>query len=169
MEAEAQGKALAVTGETGAPGSAQAREGEELSRQPSPEDGQHEVRVSESRTNRGKPARRPKVDRSFVVRAGTLWRGAVSGNDANVSNDQLREIAAALDAAGHLPPSAYLEGKYAQELKVFNSRNSKSKTGPLKTWSQLTSCGDKDLVRGMRRLFSRCAEKLEDDHPVSGN
>jgi hypothetical protein len=54
---------------------------------------------------------------------------------AHVSDDQLREIASALDAAGHLPPSAHPEGKLAQELKAFNSRNSKSKTGPVKTWS----------------------------------
>lgn len=93
----------------------------------------------------------------------------ISGSDANVSDDQLREIASALDVPGQLPPSAHLEGKYARELKAFNSRNSNSKTGPVKTWSQLISLGDKDLLRGMRRLLSRCAKRLDDARPLSGN
>ena len=86
-----------------------------------------------------------------------------------MSDDQLGQIASALDAAGHLPPSAHLEGKCAQELKAFNSRNSKSKVGSVKTWSQLISHGDKDYLRGMRRLLSRCAEKSNGGHPLSGN
>jgi hypothetical protein len=98
-----------------------------------------------------------------------LWRNAISDSCPQASADQLRQIASALDAAGHLPPAAYLEGKYAQEVKAFNSRNSKSKIGPVKTWSQLISLGDKDHLRGMRRLLSRCAKKLADRHPLSGN
>jgi hypothetical protein len=108
------------------------------------------------------------VAQTFVVSAGTLWRKAISDSHTKVSDDQLRQIASALDAAGHLPPSAHLEGKAAQELKAFNSRNSNSKTGPVKTWSQLISLGDKDHLRGMRRLLSRCAKKLDDGH-LSGN
>jgi hypothetical protein len=68
-----------------------------------------------------------------------------------------------------LPPSKYLEGKYAMDLKAFNSRNSNSKLGPIKTWSELISCGDKDHLRGMRRLLSRCAEKLDGGRQLSGN
>jgi hypothetical protein len=141
----------------------------ELFRQPSAGDRRQEVPVSERGLNRRKRGRSPKLDQSFVVSAGTLWRKAISGSYAHVSDDQLREIASALDAAGHLPPTAHLEGKYARELKAFNSRNSKSKTGPVKTWSQLISLGDKDHLRGMRRLLSRCAERLENGHPLSGN
>jgi hypothetical protein len=114
----------------------------------------------------GRKLKRP--DR-FVRYAGMLWQDAISEGKTRVSYEQLRQIASALDTAGHLPPSAHLEGKCAQELKAFNSRNSKSKIGSVKTWSQLVSLGDKDYLRGMRRLLSRCAEKLNDDHPLSGN
>jgi hypothetical protein len=115
-----------------------------------------------------KPGRHPKLSRDFVVCAGTLWRKA-TGSHSKVSDDQLRQIASSLDAAGHLPPSEYLEAKSAAELKAFNSRNSNSKIGPVKTWSQLISVGDKDHLRGMRRMLSRCASKLHDHNPLSGN
>jgi len=127
------------------------------------------VHVSTSAPKRRKPGRSPKLPEAFVVCAGTLWRGAISDSHTKVSSDQLRQIASALDAAGHLPPAVYLEGNCAQELKAFNSRNSKSKIGPVKTWLQLISLGDKDHLRGMRRLLSRCAKKLDDGHPLSGN
>jgi hypothetical protein len=115
-----------------------------------------------------KPGRSPKLPQAFVVCAGRLWRGAISDSHTKVSSDQLRQIASALDAAGHSPPSSYLEGRYARDLKDFNSRNSNSKIGPLKTWSKLVSHGDKDHLQGMRRLLSRCAEKVDEDHPSSG-
>ena len=69
---------------------------------------------------------------------------------------------------GHLPPAAYLEGKCAQEIKYSNRRNSNSKIGPVMTWLELVSRGDKDHLRGMRRLLSRCSGRLN-DHPLSGN
>jgi hypothetical protein len=140
----------------------------------------HELRLSEKnsivvpsvrsaeQTRKQRPGRKPRLPREFVVCAGTLWRKAASKKSRKVSHDQLQEIASAIDAAGYLPPSAYLEGKFAQELKAFNSRNSNSTTGPVKTWSQLVSRGDKDNLRGMRRLFYRCAGQL-DDAPLSGN
>jgi hypothetical protein len=115
-----------------------------------------------------RPGRKARLPQEFVVCAGTLWRKASSNNTTQVPDDQLQLIASALDAAGHLPPSAHLEGKYARELKDFNSRNSNSKTGPVKTWTQLVSLGDKDNVRGMRRLLSRCAKKLGESC-LSGN
>jgi hypothetical protein len=124
---------------------------------------------ADPRLERKKPGRSPKLCQPFVIYAGTLWRKAISENHSKISLDQLRQIASALDAADHRPPSAHLEGKCAQELKSFNSRNSKSKIGPIKTWSELVSRGDKDLLRGMRRLLSRCAEKVDDGHPPSGN
>jgi hypothetical protein len=117
----------------------------------------------------GKPGRRPRLGRPFVECAGTLWQKATSDSHSNVRVDKLRQIASALDAADYLPPSVYLEGKYGIELKAFNSRNSNSKLGPIKTWSELISCGDKDHLRGMRRLLSRCAVKLDDGRPLSGN
>ncbi|HYM76977.1 MAG TPA: hypothetical protein VE377_13445 [Candidatus Dormibacteraeota bacterium] len=115
-----------------------------------------------------KPGRSPRLSQDFVVRSGTLWREAIFDSPNKVSLDQLRQIASELDAAGHSPPSSYLEGKYARDLKEFNSRNSNSKIGPLKTWSQLVSHGDKDHLQGMRRLLCRCAEKVDEDHPPSG-
>jgi len=115
-----------------------------------------------------KPGRKPRLGQAFVIRAGTLWQKAISDSPAKVSNDQLRQVAASLDADGYLPPGEYLEGECAIELKAFNSRNSNSKFGPIKTWSELVSRGDKDLLRGMRRLLSRCAKKL-DGRPLSGN
>ena len=108
----------------------------------------------------GKPGRRPRLSRPFVECAGRLWQKATSGH-SSVPVDKLRQIASALDAAGYLPPSAYLERTFGIELKAFNSRNSNSKLGPIRTWSELNSGGDKDHLRGMRRLLSRCAEKLE--------
>jgi hypothetical protein len=115
-----------------------------------------------------KPGRRAKLGQAFVIRAGTLWQKAVSDGPAKVSNDQLRQMAASLDDDGYLPPGEYLEGVCARELKAFNSRNSKSKIGPIKTWLQLVSLDDKDYLRGMRRLLSRCAKKL-DGRSLSGN
>jgi hypothetical protein len=137
-------------------------------RQPSTGEGHQKVRVSESERNRKKPGRSPRVAQNFVVLAGTLWRKALSDSRTKVSHDQLRQIASELDAARHLPPTDYLEGKYARELRAFNSRNSNSKTGPLLTWSKLVIHGDKDHLQGMRRLLSRCAEKVNDARPVSG-
>jgi hypothetical protein len=116
----------------------------------------------------GEPGRRPRLGRHFVECAGTLWRKATCDGHSNVPVDKLRSIASALDAAGYLPASKYLEGKYAVELKAFNSRNSNSKLGPIKTWSELISRGDKDHLRGMRRLLSRCAASLG-GHQLSGN
>jgi hypothetical protein len=137
-------------------------------RQPSAGEGNPEVHKLGTGSNRRKPGRSPKLAQPFVFPAGTLWQKAISGSHTQVSSDQLRQIASALDAGGHVPPSSYLEGKYARELKDFNRRNSNSKIGPLKTWSQLVSHGDKDHLQGMRRLLSRCAEKVDEDHPPSG-
>jgi hypothetical protein len=93
---------------------------------------------------------------------------AISSAGNNVSNDQLRKIAVALDEASHLPPAAYLEGKCAEEIRFFNSRNSNSKIGPVQTWLELVRRGDKDHLRGMRRLLSRCSRRLNDPS-LSGN
>jgi hypothetical protein len=123
--------------------------------------------TTQSAPNRRRPGRKPRLPRAFVVFAGTLWRDAKS-QEKRVSENQLRQIAAELDVAGHLGPAKYLEGKYAEQVKNFNSRHSNSKIGPLRTWSQLVSNGDKDHLQGMRRLLSRCAAKASDDHPASG-
>lgn len=134
----------------------------------SPPQSTEEALVVSTSSERIKPGRKPKVPEEFVTYAGNLWRKAISGTGTNVEHDQLREIAVALDEAGHLPPAAYLEGESAQEIKYFNSRHSNSKVGPIKTWCELVSHGDKDHLRGMRRLLSRCARRLN-DHQLSGN
>jgi hypothetical protein len=114
------------------------------------------------RPTRGtRPGPLAKRSRSFVSYAGTLWRDAIAGAGI-VSVIKLREIATALDTRHYVPPATYLEGKYARELKDFNRRNSNSKIGPILTWSQLVSHGDKDDLQGMRRLLSRCAKEKHD-------
>ena len=107
-----------------------------------------------------KPGRALARSPDFVNFAGRLWLAAKgqSGN-ANVTAEQLKQIASGLDERQYLPPAVYLEGDCARELKAFNSRNSNSKKGPIQTWSQLVTFGDKDHLRGMRRLLSRCAQK----------
>jgi len=137
-------------------------------RQPSAGEGHREVHTSGRGSNRRKPGRRPKLAQDFVHCAGTLWLKAIADSHTKVSDDQLRQIASALDAARYLPPAAYLEGKYAREVREFNSRHSNSGIGPILTWSQLVSNGDKDHLQGMRRLLSRCAEKVNENHPPSG-
>ena len=107
---------------------------------------------------RGRP---PKLNPHFVLAAGQLWREAQSQNAprrSKVGVEELVGIASTLDSNGYTPPADYLEKKYAAALKKFNSNNSNSKTGPIKTWSQLVHFGDKDQLRGMRRLLSRCAK-----------
>lgn len=126
------------------------------------------LKSKKPRLNNRRPGPTPRLPDAFVVCAGTQWRKALSNSKTKVSDDQLRQIALELDAAGHGKPSDCLEGKYGQDLRSFNSRNSNSKIRPIMTWSELVSRGDKDLVRGMRRLLSRCARKL-DDPRLSGN
>ena len=124
--------------------------------------------ASGARLKGGNPGRKPRLPREFVVCAGSLWRTAKLNSRTYVSVGRLRDIASVLDAAGYLPPADYLEGKYAKEVKEFNSRNSHSKIGPLLTWSKLVSNADKDHIQGMRRLLSRCAETLDRNAPPSG-
>jgi hypothetical protein len=64
-----------------------------------------------------------------------------------------------LDEQKYVPPAKYLEGDCAREVRAFNSKHSNSKVGAIQTWSQLVTIGDKDHLRGMRRLLSRCAQK----------
>jgi len=115
-----------------------------------------------------RPGRKPKLMEEFVLYAGRPWQDAISREEGTVTIGPLRDIAAALDQAGYLPPSAYLEGKFAKEIRLFNSRNSNSKNGPVRTWFGLVSRGDKDHIRGMRRLLSRCSRRLS-DHSLSAN
>jgi hypothetical protein len=110
-----------------------------------------------ARTRFGRPAR---LDPNFVDIAARLWLDAKEKSEnGTVVDDRLAQIASELDASGYLPPSEYLEKSCAEQIKAFNSRNSNSKSGVIKTWKCLVSIGDKDHVRGMRRLLSRCAAK----------
>jgi len=112
----------------------------------------------------GRPA---KLTVDFVEFAGRLWRKAKADNGGrSVSSQQLSEIASELDQRGYKDPSRYLTKRCATELKNFNSRNSNSKTGPIKTWSALVSKDDKDHLRAMRKLLSFCANrKLRPEQP----
>jgi hypothetical protein len=107
-----------------------------------------------------KSGRVPRLTCDFVGFAARLWLEATrDSGQAKVSIKQLTQIGSKLDEKGYVPPADYLEGRYAKELKAFNSRNSNSKTGAIQTWSRLVSLADKDHLRGMRRMLSRCAEK----------
>jgi len=103
----------------------------------------------------GPPPIRPS---KFVEFAAALWQKSLDRNE-KVNDQALSELALRLDEKGFLPPTKYLEGRCARELRAFNSRNANSKIGPIMTWSRLVKDGDKDIVRGMRRLLSRCASK----------
>jgi len=111
------------------------------------------------KSNRPKAGRRRKYACDFVRLAGSLWLKARRQNGVKISEQQLAQIAAELDAKGYRPPADYLEGSCAKELKTYNSRNSNSKVGPIQSWAQLVFHADKDHLRGMRRLLSRCAKK----------
>jgi len=106
-----------------------------------------------------KRGRVPRLAHDFVAFAGRLWHEAMQSGQARVSNDRVAQIALKLDEKGYTPPADYLEGRAAKELKTFNIRNSNSRTGAIQTWSRLISHADKDHLRGMRKLLSRCALK----------
>jgi hypothetical protein len=117
----------------------------------------NDVTHGTARRRFGRPAR---LDLNFVDIAGKLWLDAKQkSRNTTVDDDRLVQIASELDASGYAPPSKYLEKSCAEAVKAFNSRNSNSKSGVIKTWECLVSIGDKDHVRGMRKLLSRCAAK----------
>jgi hypothetical protein len=106
------------------------------------------------------PGRRPVRPADFTNFAGKLWIES-KGNAATVQHQVLSGIAARLDEQRYLPPTKYLERKYANELRMSNSKHAKSKVGPIMTWTRLIQVGDKDQLRGMRRTLSRCASKVK--------
>jgi hypothetical protein len=108
--------------------------------------------------SKGRPPERPD---DFVAHAGELWKNAVEqATGAKVSGEQLRQIASELDDLKFVPPAKYLERSIAAEVRKFNSNHSHSKHGPIKAWSTLVEYADKDHLRGMRKLLSRCSKKL---------
>lgn len=111
--------------------------------------------------NKGRPSKRSA---DFCARAGELWAEALK-DGRKVSDAQLAQIASALDDSKFVPPANYLEESFAREVRDYNTRHSNSKRGPIKTWGKLLECGDKNHVRGMRKLLSRCAKR---PFPLSG-
>lgn len=108
-----------------------------------------------------KSGRKSTRPRDFVTYAGTLWLEAKSRNgEISAKVRHLTEIASQLDDRRYIPPASYLEASYARELRAFNSKNSRSDVGPIQTWTRLVAVGDKDHLRGMRRLLSRCAQTI---------
>ena len=106
-----------------------------------------------------KPGPSPRLKQSFVTLAGRLWRKALPPGRARVSKERLLGIASQLDEKGNTEPLTCLEGRYGKSLKEFNRRKTNAKLGPIKTWLELVQSDDKEYVRGMRRLLSRCARK----------
>jgi hypothetical protein len=107
-----------------------------------------------------KPTRGLVRSADFVSFAGNLWLTA-RGKSPNgtVTPEQLKQIASSLDEQQYLPPAKYLERKASKALREFNSKNSHSKIGSIQTWSRMVEHDDKDHLRDMRRLLSRCANK----------
>lgn len=125
--------------------------------------------------SKARPGRPSLLPSDFIESAGRLWlkagcqwdRPRARGSSrihskplSKVTDQELAAIASRLDSKGFCPPAAYLERGFADKLRKYNSHNSNSKTGVILTWSRLVSSGDKDHLRGMRRLLSRCAKKL---------
>jgi hypothetical protein len=73
-----------------------------------------------------------------------------------VTHEKLEGIAADLDRRKFNPPQKYLEKSAVEELARMNSRNSHSFI-PIRTWVEFVRRSDKDLIRGMRKMLSRCA------------
>ena len=111
-------------------------------------------------TKSRKPGKAKARPQEFTVLACELWLKARNTlpRKTKVSERQLSEIARKLDEHRFCPPSKYLEKKCADELKAYNSKHSTSKVGgPIETWGELVQRGDKDHLRCMRRILSRCA------------
>src|SRR5208282_5435232 len=105
--------------------------------------------------SKGRPRTRSA---SFCAGAAGLWAEAMKqATGKKVSCDQLKQIASELDRLNFVPPAEYLERTIAAGIRGFNSMHSNSKGGPIKTWGKLVEYGDKDHLRGMRKLLSRCA------------
>jgi hypothetical protein len=124
---------------------------------PSAEEG---LAWQEAAVPRSRSGPAPLRSDDFIHFAGRLWT-EVKGNSVRLDDRGLEEIASRLDAKKYVPPTAYLEGKVAKELKAYNSKNANSKSGPIMTWRRLLQFGDKDQVRGMRRMLSRCAARIK--------
>ncbi len=112
------------------------------------------------RCGRAKIGRPNKLPANFVQNAGELWRVALSENGSRVLAEQLVHIAEELDAKGFAPPANYFPKGCAELIRAFNSKHANAKAGPIRTWKALVSQNDKDFVREMRRLLSRCAANL---------
>lgn len=92
-----------------------------------------------------------------------LWTSGKS-RTGRVSN--LHDIAIKIDSVGFGYPSDYLEHKAATALKEFNSKNSKTKSGPIKYAAELvtraktqpTSLGP--ILRGLQKRLSRAESKV---------
>jgi hypothetical protein len=125
------------------------------------------TRTIETQSRKGvnakKPGRASKLQPDFVEFAARLWIEAQceNGQTKKITVEQLKQIALELDAKGYVPPANYLEQRFAEELRRYNSHHSNSKTGPITNWTKLVTTADKDHVRGTRRLLSRCAERLK--------
>jgi hypothetical protein len=124
--------------------------------------------VGISATPKARSGRPTRLDSDFVDFAGGLWLNAKRRNLGSPSDskalskvtyEELAVIASSLDSKNYTPPARYLEKHSADEVRIYNSRHSNSKTGAIKTWSQLVFVADKNHLRGMRRLLSRCAKK----------
>ena len=109
-----------------------------------------------------KSARRPgpeprwKPEDAEFVRQ--LWREHQS-KTRRVNDAGLMEIVRALDTRGCCPPLKYLMGKARDALAEYNTKHGNAKERPIETWEGLLKQRDKVFIRGMRRVFSDCANR----------
>jgi hypothetical protein len=119
-------------------------------------------KIHESKTANSKPGleskKQPTRPHEFTVYAGTLWR-ANRQMGRKVTPDKLLIIAVKLDEKGYTPPSKYLEGNASKAVRTHNKHQGNSELKQIRTWRALVESEDKDFVRGMGRLLSRCASQ----------
>lgn len=114
----------------------------------------------QSGTNKKKPGRLPTRDPDFQALAGRLWMEEMKGG-TRVGSHGLKRIASELDVSDFKKPSDYLEGSAAKELKAHNRNYGNSSEKKIMTWTALVEEEDKDRLRAMRKVLSRCAAARE--------
>ena len=103
-----------------------------------------------------KKAGRPmKRNREFDALAGRLWLEELNGSK-RVTSDGLRRIAAKLDESEYKKPSDHLEKKAADALRIYNRNYGNAPTKKILSWTHLVDRGEKNQVRAMREVLSRC-------------
>jgi hypothetical protein len=109
-------------------------------------------------SGRHKPGKPASLTPRLKTLAGNLWRKN-QGLQRRVRPEGLLSIANELDKTPFPQPSKCFGGGLGKQLREYNSKNGNS-TRKIMTWTDLARHGDKDFVRGMRKLLSRCSSNV---------